>query len=117
MTSMCLPVTVTVGFYGVVCTDVKLSELLKDVEFFEEGNSSYAFMIDKYGRALVHPLLPDATYARLHDDPVQVDITTLERSPNSGEIIEKMKRYTIEDSLIIVFIFTPVSCKIIFSSM
>jgi hypothetical protein len=26
-----------VGFYGVVCTDVKLSELLKDVEFFEEG--------------------------------------------------------------------------------
>jgi ribosome-associated protein YbcJ (S4-like RNA binding protein) len=36
-----------VGFYGVVCTDVKLSELLKDVEFFEEGNSSYAFMIDK----------------------------------------------------------------------
>jgi hypothetical protein len=50
-------------------------ELLKDVEFFEEGNSSYAFMIDKSGRALVHPLLPDATYARLHDDPVQVDIT------------------------------------------
>ena len=117
MTSMCLPVSVIVGFNGVVCTDVKLSELLKDVEFFEEGNSSYAFMIDKSGRALVHPLLPDATYARLHDDPVQVDITTLERSPNSEEIIEKMKRYTIEDSLIIVFIFTPVSCKIIFSSM
>jgi hypothetical protein len=54
-----------------------------EVEFFEEGNSSYAFMIDKTGRALVHPLLPDATYVKLEDDPVQVDITTLERSPNS----------------------------------
>jgi hypothetical protein len=30
----------------VACTDVKLNELLKEVEFFEEGNSSYAFMID-----------------------------------------------------------------------
>ena len=105
MTSMCLPVHVTGGFYGVVCTDVKLSELMKDVEFFEEGNSSYAFMIDKYGRALVHPLLPDATYVTLQDDPVEVDITTLERSPNSGEIIEKMKRYGIGDSFIIASIF------------
>jgi hypothetical protein len=34
---MCLPVSVMVGFYGVVCTDVKLSELLKDVEFFESN--------------------------------------------------------------------------------
>ena len=106
MTSMCLPVTVTVGFYGVVCTDVKLSELLKDVEFFEEGNSSYAFMIDKSGRALVHPLLPDATYARLHDDPVQVDITTLERSPNSGEIIEKMKSGVVGSKMLPAVYFT-----------
>ena len=94
MTSLCLPVFVTSGFHGVACTDVKLSELLKEVAFFEEGNSSYAFMIDKTGRALVHPLLPDATYAKLEDDPVQVDITTLERSPNSGEVIDKIKRYS-----------------------
>jgi hypothetical protein len=94
MTSLCLPVFVTSGFHGVACTDVKLSELLKEVEFFEEGNSSYAFMIDKTGRALVHPLLPDATYVKLEDDPVQVDITTLERSPNSGEVIDKIKRYS-----------------------
>jgi hypothetical protein len=78
----------------VACTDVKLSELLKKVEFFEEGNSSYAVMIDKTGRALVHPLLPDATYVKLEDDPVQVDITTLVRSPNSGEVIDKIKRYS-----------------------
>ena len=94
MTSLCLPAFVTSGFHGVACTDVKLSELLKEVEFFEEGNSSYAFMIDKTGRALVHPLLPDATYVKLEDDPVQVDITTLERSPNSGEVIDKIKRYS-----------------------
>jgi hypothetical protein len=37
-------------------------------------------MIDKTGRALVHPLLPDATYVKLEDEPLQVDITTLERS-------------------------------------
>jgi hypothetical protein len=28
-------------------------------------------MIDKTGRALVHPLLPDATYVKLEDEPLQ----------------------------------------------
>ncbi|XP_052072393.1 VWFA and cache domain-containing protein 1-like [Mytilus californianus] len=89
MTSMCRQVNITNGFNGVACTDVKVSELLKDVEYFEEGNSSYAFMIDRTGRTIVHPLLPDPTYLRT--DPVLVDITTLERSPGSGSIMSDLK--------------------------
>ncbi|XP_076108895.1 VWFA and cache domain-containing protein 1-like [Mytilus galloprovincialis] len=89
MTSMCRQVSITQGFNGVACTDVKVSELLKDVEYFEEGNSSYAFMIDKTGRTIVHPLLPDPTY--LQTDPVLVDITTLERSPGSENIMSSIK--------------------------
>ncbi|CAC5416937.1 unnamed protein product [Mytilus coruscus] len=89
MTSMCRQVNITNGFNGVACTDVKVSELLKDVEYFEEGNSSYAFMIDRTGRTIVHPLLPDPTY--LKTDPVLVDITTLERSPGSGSIMSDLK--------------------------
>lgn len=89
MTSMCRQVSITNGFNGVACTDVKVSELLKDVEYFEEGNSSYAFMIDKTGRTIVHPLLPDPTY--LETDPVLVDITTLERSPGSDSIMSNIK--------------------------
>ena len=89
MTSMCLPVSITRGFNGVACTDVKLSELLKEVEYFEEGNSSYAFMIDKTGRTLIHPLLSDPTYVV---DPVFVDISVLERSPNSKDLITAIKR-------------------------
>ncbi|XP_063448509.1 VWFA and cache domain-containing protein 1-like [Mytilus trossulus] len=89
MTSMCRQVSITRGFNGVACTDVKISELLKDVEYFDEGNSSYAFMIDRNGHTIVHPLLPDPTY--LKTDPVLVDITTLERSPGSDSVMSNLK--------------------------
>jgi hypothetical protein len=89
---MCIPVVSTNGLHGVACTDVKLSELLKEVEYFEEGYSSFGFVIDNTGRALVHPLLPDATFVQKNEDPVLVDISTLERSAGSADIINSMKR-------------------------
>ncbi|XP_052072384.1 VWFA and cache domain-containing protein 1-like isoform X13 [Mytilus californianus] len=93
ITSMCKTVYGTLGsMQGVSCTDVKLSELLKEVEYFEEGNSSYGFMIDNTGRALIHPLLPEPAFVEINEDPVLVDITSLERTSKTAEIINSMKR-------------------------
>ncbi|CAC5416929.1 unnamed protein product [Mytilus coruscus] len=68
------------------------SELLKEVEYFEEGNSSYGFMIDNTGRALIHPLLPEPAFVEISEDPVLVDITSLERTSGTADIINSMKR-------------------------
>ncbi|XP_071178164.1 VWFA and cache domain-containing protein 1-like isoform X2 [Mytilus edulis] len=93
ITSMCKTVYGTSGnMQGVSCTDVKLSELLKEVEYFEEGNSSYGFMIDNTGRALIHPLLPEPAFVEINEDPVLVDITSLERTSGTADIIHSMKR-------------------------
>ncbi|XP_052072380.1 VWFA and cache domain-containing protein 1-like isoform X9 [Mytilus californianus] len=93
ITSMCKTVYGTLGsMQGVSCTDVKLSELLKEVEYFEEGNSSYGFMIDNTGRALIHPLLPEPAFVEINEDPVLVDITSLERTSGTVDIINSMKR-------------------------
>ncbi|CAC5416932.1 unnamed protein product [Mytilus coruscus] len=93
ITSMCKTVYGTLGsMQGVSCTDVKLSELLKEVEYFEEGNSSYGFMIDNTGRALIHPLLPEPDFVEINEDPVLVDITSLERTSKTADIINSMKR-------------------------
>ena len=93
---MCKTVYGTLGaMQGVSCTDVKLSELLKEVEYFEEGNSSYGFMIDNTGRALIHPLLPEPAFVEINEDPVLVDITSLERTSGTADIIHSMKRYIV----------------------
>ncbi|VDI64280.1 Hypothetical predicted protein [Mytilus galloprovincialis] len=77
---------------GVSCTDVKISELFKEVEYFEERSSSYGFMIDNTGRALIHPLLPEPAFVEINEDPVLVDITSLERTSGTANIINSMKR-------------------------
>ncbi|CAG2212336.1 unnamed protein product [Mytilus edulis] len=52
-----------------MCTDVKISELLTEVEYFSEDEYSYAFMIDGLGRVLMHPLLPNAAVVKSTEDP------------------------------------------------
>ena len=41
----------------------------------------------------MHPLLPNAAFVRKDEDPVLVDISVLERSPEAASVIESMKRY------------------------
>ncbi|XP_076108265.1 VWFA and cache domain-containing protein 1-like isoform X1 [Mytilus galloprovincialis] len=90
ITSLCRPVNV-ISFHGVMCTDVKISELLTEVEYFSEDEYSYAFMIDGLGRVLMHPLLPNAAFVKSTEDPVLVDIGVLEREVDAQSVIESMK--------------------------
>ncbi|XP_062581398.1 VWFA and cache domain-containing protein 1-like [Saccostrea cucullata] len=57
--SACLTVTSASEFIGVVCTDIKLSELVIDTSYLQEGEITYSFIMDGFERTLVHPLLPD----------------------------------------------------------
>ncbi|XP_052074760.1 VWFA and cache domain-containing protein 1-like [Mytilus californianus] len=66
ITSLCRRVHVSTGFHGVMCTDVKISKLLTEIEYFSEDEFTYAFMIDGTGRALMHPLLPNAAFVNQH---------------------------------------------------
>ncbi|XP_052058299.1 VWFA and cache domain-containing protein 1-like isoform X2 [Mytilus californianus] len=91
ITSLCRTVKVAAGFHGVICTDVKISELLTEIEYFSEEEYSYGFMIDGTGRVLMHPLLPNAAFVRSTEDPVLVDISVLERAPEAQSVIDSMK--------------------------
>lgn len=92
ITSLCRTVKVAAGFHGVMCTDVKISELLTEIEYFSEEEYSYGFIIDGTGRVLMHPLLPNAAFVKSSEDPVLVDISVLERAPEARSVIESMKR-------------------------
>ena len=61
-------------FIGVAGTDINMNDLLSDITFFNQGQSTYAFMISNSGRTLIHPLLPAPTDA--YGDPVFLDIRT-----------------------------------------
>ncbi|KAK3088398.1 hypothetical protein FSP39_018681 [Pinctada imbricata] len=87
--SMCLPVYTVGGFKGVVCNDFRLEELLADVTYLREGENSYAFVIDGFGRTLVHPLLPQRRQST--DNPDIVDIENFERLVGQ-DVIQSMKR-------------------------
>ena len=77
-------------FIGVVGTDITVEDLLSDITFFNQGQSTYAFMISNSGRTLIHPLLPAPTDA--YGDPFFMDITTLEPDAEFKEVFESIKK-------------------------
>ena len=78
-------------FIGVAGTDINMDDLLSDITFFNQGQSTYAFMISNSGRTLIHPLLPAPTDA--YGDPVFLDIRTLEPETEFEEVFYSIKRY------------------------
>jgi hypothetical protein len=56
--SVCVPVSLHGSLRGVTCVDVTGDTLLSEIQYFQQTSSIYAFMIDEYGRLLIHPLLP-----------------------------------------------------------
>ncbi|XP_071178985.1 VWFA and cache domain-containing protein 1-like [Mytilus edulis] len=91
ITSLCRRVQMSIGLHGVMCTDVKISKLLTEIEYFSEDEFTYAFMIDGTGRTLMHPLLPNAAFVKSTEDPVLVDIGVFERGDAAKSVIESMK--------------------------
>lgn len=79
------------SLFGVVCSDLTMANLLSDITYFKQGESSYSFIIDGRGRTMMHPLLPLPSQAS--DDPIYVDVEHLERESDAAEVIASMKRY------------------------
>ena len=77
-------------FIGVAGTDINIEDLLSDITFFNQGQTTYAFMISGSGRTLIHPLLPAPTDA--YGDPIFMDIRTLESDSEFNEIFEWMTK-------------------------
>ncbi|KAJ8315327.1 hypothetical protein KUTeg_007477 [Tegillarca granosa] len=98
ITSICLPLYSSQGLFGVACSDATLSDIVADISYFRQGEYSYAFIIDGFGRTLMHPMLP-LPYS-IKDDPIYVDIKNLERSPMAAGVISSMVAY-FHDFLII----------------
>ncbi len=94
MVSICLPVYSYPGgsktFEGVTCSDMSMSEVAADVEYFKEGAHSYAFLIDNTGRTLMHPLLPRPS--EVNEAPIYLGIGTLETYGPVKEVIHSMMR-------------------------
>ncbi|OWF41600.1 VWFA and cache domain-containing protein 1-like [Mizuhopecten yessoensis] len=91
--SVCLPAydkTDPSILLGVACADVKLNDLFSDANVFNEGDSSYIFIIDRKGRTLKHPLLPLSRTVK--DKYTLLDISYLERAHGTGAVIDAMKR-------------------------
>ena len=81
----------TGNFVGVVGTDINLEDLQSETMFFNQDQTTYAFMIAKTGRTLIHPLLPTPSGA--YDDPFFIDIRTLESDSKFLEVFASMTRY------------------------
>ena len=92
ITTACLPVILATSLVGVTCVDISLDLVFNDVINFQLGQFSYAFAIDGHGRTLIHPLLPPpVTYVSVYaTDGIIVEISSLETSPGSNQIINSM---------------------------
>ncbi|XP_015763441.1 PREDICTED: VWFA and cache domain-containing protein 1-like isoform X1 [Acropora digitifera] len=72
-------------FIGVTGTDFTMDDLTSDISLFQnQGHGAYAFMTNKPGRTMVHPLLPTPSGA--YDDPVYLDIRALEPESEFNEV-------------------------------
>lgn len=72
---------------GVVGTDLAMRELMADITYFHAGGqASYAFVMDKTGRVLLHPHLSSPSSVR--DDPVLTDIGVFERTKEVKQFLK-----------------------------
>ena len=99
LTSLCMPVFHKTDntLFGVVCSDLTMSNLVSDITYFQQGENSYSFIIDGRGRTLMHPLLP--LPSQFNGDPIYVEIQHLERESDALEVIESMKRLVLLQSV------------------
>lgn len=91
LTSVCLPAFNKANFIGVVCIDMKISDLKSEMSIMiDSDEKSYSFLIDGYGHTLVHPLLPLPW--SVSDDVILLDISHFETSLKATPAIDQMKR-------------------------
>eukprot|EP00117_Sycon_ciliatum_P046633 scpid14148/ scgid33378/ VWFA and cache domain-containing protein 1 len=61
---------------GVVGVDITITDLFADISYFSDDEHQYAFMINRKGAAILHPLLNQPV--DISSDPLFQDITLLE---------------------------------------
>ncbi|XP_022300000.2 VWFA and cache domain-containing protein 1-like [Crassostrea virginica] len=87
----CLPIAIKGAFGGVVCADVLLCELVAEILYLNEGEFSYAFVIDGEERTLVHPLIPDPRDVIVNEQDV-INIYNFETSGDVNVVIQSMTK-------------------------
>ena len=98
-------------FIGVAGTDINMEDLLSDVTYFNQGQITYAFLISGSGRTLMHPLLPAPSEA--NEDPIFMDIRTLEVDEEFGEVFNSMTKY----ALLFLALGLPISFLLLFTAL
>ncbi|XP_070564445.1 VWFA and cache domain-containing protein 1-like [Ptychodera flava] len=73
---------------GIVGVDLNMGDVLEDVTYFEEGELSYAFMIDNQGYTLQHPTLPRPCFVNYQ--PMHADISHFEQVPGFSKIRQSL---------------------------
>lgn len=90
MTTVALPCYHKNKFIGVVGTDISLESIESPISYFQKGQTSYAFMVNSFGRAMIHPLLSAPSDA--FEAPISMDIPTLEPEPEFGDVLASIVR-------------------------
>lgn len=93
LVSITLPCYHHGNFIGVTGTDINIEDLMPDItEYYKQGRTTYAFMVTKSGRTLIHPLLPAPADA--YGDPIYMDIRILEQPESEFKsIFDSMSKY------------------------
>ncbi|XP_063611215.1 uncharacterized protein LOC134784939 isoform X3 [Penaeus indicus] len=84
--TVCVHIMHNASFLGVACTDMSIVNLLDAELNIDDIKDSYVFLVDRLGRALKHPLLPEVH--SLTDDPTSVTIDKLEIGSHVKPILE-----------------------------
>lgn len=86
--SICLPINVNGSFWGSACNDISVVNLFEKLMTVPDIQDAYAFAMDNYGRAMMHPLFPSPT--KLSDHPLFIQIQKLEQHDEVFPILQKM---------------------------
>ena len=90
--SITLPCYHNGNFIGVTGTDINIEDLTSDISLFQnQGHGAYAFMTNRLGRTVIHPLLPAPSGA--YEDPVYLDIRALEPEPEFNDVFNSITMY------------------------
>ncbi|XP_047480693.1 VWFA and cache domain-containing protein 1-like isoform X2 [Penaeus chinensis] len=88
--TVCVHLMHRASFVGVACSDLSIVNLLEAELNVDDVKDGYVFLVDRFGRALKHPLLPEVH--SLTDDPTSVTIDKLEIAPEVRHILVKAVR-------------------------
>ncbi|KAF2363416.1 Periplasmic sensor domain-like [Trinorchestia longiramus] len=86
--TICLPIKLNGSFWGSACNDISVVNLFERLISVPGVNDGYAFVMDGYGRSMMHPLVPSPS--KLKDHPLFIQMTELEQHNEAQLILQHM---------------------------